>query len=99
MVILNLTLYNHWIEVVMAVNMENLIFNLIFCASQSPDYERSLPVSEKSNPLTRDIDRASANRIVRMLQACDSQMFQEETGDTYQVQLIPSTTQNFPSRK
>ncbi|XP_078100133.1 glucokinase regulatory protein isoform X2 [Sander vitreus] len=51
---------------------------------ESPDYEPSLPVSEKSNPLTRDIDRASANCIVRMLQACDAQMFQEETGATYQ---------------
>lgn len=51
---------------------------------ESVDYEPSLPVSEKSNPLTRDIDRASANSIVRMLQACDAQMFQEETGATYQ---------------
>ncbi|XP_037617632.1 glucokinase regulatory protein isoform X2 [Sebastes umbrosus] len=51
---------------------------------ESADYEPSLPVSEKSNPLTRDIDRASANSIVRMLQACDAQMFQEETGATYQ---------------
>ncbi|XP_062270579.1 glucokinase regulatory protein [Scomber scombrus] len=51
---------------------------------ESPDYEPSLPVSEKSNPLTRDIDRASPNHIVRMLQACDSQMFQEEEGTTYQ---------------
>ncbi|XP_041822257.1 glucokinase regulatory protein [Chelmon rostratus] len=51
---------------------------------ESPDYEPSLPVSEKSNPLTRDIDRASANCIARMLQACDAQMFQEETGGTYQ---------------
>ncbi|XP_044044434.1 glucokinase regulatory protein isoform X3 [Siniperca chuatsi] len=51
---------------------------------ESPDYEPSLPVSEKSNPLTRDIDRASANCIVRMLQACDAQMFQEEKGATYQ---------------
>ncbi|XP_070711932.1 glucokinase regulatory protein [Pempheris klunzingeri] len=51
---------------------------------ESPDYEASLPVSEKSNPLTRDIDCTSASRIVRMLQACDTQMFQEETGATYQ---------------
>ncbi|KAE8278642.1 Glucokinase regulatory protein [Larimichthys crocea] len=51
---------------------------------ESPDYEPSLPVSEKSNPLTRDIDRASANCIVQMLQACDAQMFQEETGAIYQ---------------
>ncbi|GAA6217906.1 glucokinase regulatory protein isoform X2 [Lates japonicus] len=51
---------------------------------ESPDYEPTLPVTEKSNPLTRDIDRASANCIVRMLQACDAQMFQEETEATYQ---------------
>ncbi|XP_030265259.1 glucokinase regulatory protein isoform X2 [Sparus aurata] len=50
---------------------------------ESPDYEPSLPISEKSNPLTRDIDRASATCIVRMLQASDAQMFQEGTGTTY----------------
>ncbi|KAM9327905.1 glucokinase regulatory protein isoform 2-T2 [Pholidichthys leucotaenia] len=50
---------------------------------ESPDYEPSLPVSEKSNPLTRDIDRASANQIVKMLQACDAQIFQERTGPAY----------------
>ncbi|CAJ1087053.1 glucokinase regulatory protein [Xyrichtys novacula] len=52
-------------------------------AWESPDYEPSLPVSEKSNPLTRDIDRASASHIVRILQATDAQMFQEDTGATY----------------
>lgn len=62
---------------------------------QSPDYEPSLPVSEKSNPLTRDIDRASANCIVQMLQACDAQMFQEETGATYQVQLFNTQCVDF----
>ncbi|XP_062417391.1 glucokinase regulatory protein isoform X1 [Pungitius pungitius] len=51
---------------------------------ESPDYEPALPVSEKSNPLTRDMDRASARCIVRMLQACDAQMFQRRTGTTYQ---------------
>ncbi|XP_058478160.1 glucokinase regulatory protein [Solea solea] len=51
---------------------------------ESPDYEPALPVSEKSNPLTRHIDRAPARSIVRMLQACDAQMFQEETGGAYQ---------------
>nr|XP_020447858.1 glucokinase regulatory protein isoform X2 [Monopterus albus] len=50
---------------------------------ESPDYEPLLPVSEKSNPLTRDIDRVSAGSIVRMLQACDAQIFQEEKGNTY----------------
>ncbi|XP_074520624.1 glucokinase regulatory protein [Halichoeres trimaculatus] len=52
-------------------------------AWESPDYEQLLPVSEKSNPLTRDIDQASAYHIVRMLQACDAQMF-EDTGATYE---------------
>uniref|UniRef100_A0A3Q2Z165 Glucokinase regulator n=1 Tax=Hippocampus comes TaxID=109280 RepID=A0A3Q2Z165_HIPCM len=47
------------------------------------DYEPSLPVSEKSNPLTWDIDQASPSRIVRMLQNCDAEMFREETGSTY----------------
>ncbi|XP_020772728.2 glucokinase regulatory protein [Boleophthalmus pectinirostris] len=45
---------------------------------ESIDYEPSLPVSEKSNPLSRDLDRASANQIVRILQACDMQMFEKE---------------------
>ncbi|XP_061561641.1 glucokinase regulatory protein [Phycodurus eques] len=54
---------------------------------ESPDYEPSLPVSEKSNPLTRDIDRASPSRIVRMLQSCDAEMFLKETGSTYQMLL------------
>ncbi|KAM9836019.1 glucokinase regulatory protein [Aulostomus maculatus] len=51
---------------------------------ESSDYEPSLPVSEKSNPVTRDIDRASASRTVSMLKSCDAQMFQEESGTTYQ---------------
>ncbi|XP_024865829.1 glucokinase regulatory protein isoform X3 [Kryptolebias marmoratus] len=51
---------------------------------QSADYEPFLPVSEKSNPLTRDMDRASPDSIVRMLQACDTQMFRKETGATHQ---------------
>ncbi|XP_051908725.1 glucokinase regulatory protein [Hippocampus zosterae] len=50
---------------------------------ESSDYEPSLPVSEKSNPLTRDIDRASPSHIVRMLQNCDAEMFRKETGSTY----------------
>ncbi|KAM3585042.1 uncharacterized protein V6R79_005940 [Siganus canaliculatus] len=54
---------------------------------ESPDYEPSLPVSEKSNPLTRDIDRAPANQIVKMLHACDSQMFLAQTGNLYQKLL------------
>ncbi|XP_055084704.1 glucokinase regulatory protein [Periophthalmus magnuspinnatus] len=52
--------------------------NTLTRAWESLDYEPSLPVSEKSNPLSRDLDRASANQIVRILQACDMQMFEKE---------------------
>lgn len=52
---------------------------------ESLDYEPSLPVSEKSNPLSRDMDRASANQIVRLLQACDAEMFRkQDAGGHYQ---------------
>ncbi|XP_036398116.1 glucokinase regulatory protein [Megalops cyprinoides] len=42
-----------------------------------PDYEPSLPVTEKSNPLTRDIDRAAPAQMVRLLESCDTEIFQE----------------------
>ncbi|XP_042186166.1 glucokinase regulatory protein isoform X2 [Oncorhynchus tshawytscha] len=54
------------------------------CKWESPDYEPWFPVSEKSNPLTRDIDKSSPNHIVRLLAACDAQMFQKDTGTSYQ---------------
>lgn len=41
--------------------------------------------------MTKDIDRASAGSIVQMLRACDSQMFQEQTGETYQVTGVHQT--------
>ncbi|KAM9830509.1 glucokinase regulatory protein isoform 3-T3 [Syngnathus typhle] len=52
---------------------------------ESLDYEPSLPVSEKSNPLTQDIDRASPSCIVSMLQNCDAEMFRKEIASTYQT--------------
>ncbi|XP_076008483.1 glucokinase regulatory protein [Genypterus blacodes] len=60
---------------------------------ESVDYEPWLPVSEKSNPLTRDIDRAPANQIVRMLQACDAQIFQEGADSGYQRLLSDEVVQ------
>lgn len=63
-----------------------ILIHLKNTLSQSPDYEVSLPVTEKSNPLTRDLDRASANDIVTMLEACDSQIFHHrDSGGCYQV--------------
>ncbi|KAM4537642.1 glucokinase regulatory protein isoform 1-T1 [Fundulus diaphanus] len=51
---------------------------------ESADYEPNLPVSEMSNPLTRDIDRAPVRSIVKMLQACDAQMFRDKSGAAYE---------------
>ncbi|KAL2098835.1 hypothetical protein ACEWY4_005315 [Coilia grayii] len=43
---------------------------------ESPGYESPLPVTEQSNPLSRDIDRAGPGQIVRVLQECDAEVFQ-----------------------
>uniref|UniRef100_A0A8C9M288 Glucokinase regulator n=1 Tax=Panthera tigris altaica TaxID=74533 RepID=A0A8C9M288_PANTA len=37
-----------------------------------------LPATEKSNPLTQDLDRADAEQIVRLLGQCDAEIFQEK---------------------
>ncbi|KAG5265831.1 hypothetical protein AALO_G00246860 [Alosa alosa] len=41
-----------------------------------PGYESPLPVTEKSNPLSLDIDRAGPQQIVHVLQECDAEVFQ-----------------------
>ncbi|KAM9054523.1 LOW QUALITY PROTEIN: glucokinase regulatory protein [Megaptera novaeangliae] len=41
-------------------------------------YEAALPITEKSNPLTRDLYKADAEQIVRLLGQCDPEIFQEE---------------------
>uniref|UniRef100_A0A2K5IWL8 SIS domain-containing protein n=1 Tax=Colobus angolensis palliatus TaxID=336983 RepID=A0A2K5IWL8_COLAP len=41
-------------------------------------YEAAVPVTEKSNPLTQDLDKADAEEIVRLLGQCDAEIFQEE---------------------
>nr|XP_035128882.2 glucokinase regulatory protein-like isoform X1 [Callithrix jacchus] len=50
-------------------------------------YEAAVPITEKSNPLTRDLDIADAEKIVRLLGQCDAEIFQEEGQalPTYQV--------------
>ncbi|CAJ0936422.1 unnamed protein product [Ranitomeya imitator] len=50
-------------------------------------YEESLPMSEKSNPITRELDKADANTLVQLLRDCDAEIFQEEdeTIINYQV--------------
>ncbi|NWX92725.1 GCKR protein, partial [Nothoprocta ornata] len=41
-------------------------------------YEATLPISEKSNPITRELDRADPVQIVQLLKECDAEIFQEE---------------------
>ncbi|KAL8184164.1 UNVERIFIED_CONTAM: hypothetical protein K2H54_008054 [Gekko kuhli] len=41
-------------------------------------YEASLPITEKSNPITREIDKADPMQIVQLLKDCDAEIFQEE---------------------
>ncbi|KAL6477639.1 hypothetical protein MHYP_G00134740 [Metynnis hypsauchen] len=42
-------------------------------------YEPSLPITEKSNPITRDIDRANPDEIIQMLKKCDAEIFDRTT--------------------
>lgn len=46
-----------------------------------------MPVTEKSNPPTRNLDKADAEKIVQLLGQCDAEIFQEEGQivPTYQV--------------
>ncbi|XP_073905493.1 glucokinase regulatory protein isoform X2 [Castor canadensis] len=41
-------------------------------------YEAAVPITEKSNPLTRNLDKADAGKIVQLLGQCDAEIFQEE---------------------
>ncbi|XP_038174106.1 glucokinase regulatory protein isoform X2 [Arvicola amphibius] len=41
-------------------------------------YEAAVPITEKSNPLTQNLDKADAEKIVQLLGQCDAEIFQEE---------------------
>uniref|UniRef100_A0A803KCW3 Glucokinase regulator n=1 Tax=Xenopus tropicalis TaxID=8364 RepID=A0A803KCW3_XENTR len=41
-------------------------------------YEESLPISEKSNPITRELDKSDPSQLVQLLRDCDAEIFQEE---------------------
>ncbi|XP_006626164.2 glucokinase regulatory protein isoform X1 [Lepisosteus oculatus] len=48
---------------------------------QLAGYEASLPLTEKSNPITKEIDKADPLQIVHLLKLCDAEIFQEK-GET-----------------
>ncbi|XP_047013705.1 glucokinase regulatory protein isoform X2 [Ictalurus punctatus] len=59
---------------------------------QQPSYEPYLPVTEKSNPITRDIDRANPEEIVQMLQKCDAEIFERTSHGNPMYQTLCSSS-------
>ncbi|KAK2843519.1 hypothetical protein Q7C36_011734 [Tachysurus vachellii] len=57
---------------------------------QQSCYEPYLPITEKSNPITRDIDRANPKEIVQMLQKCDAEIFERTSygNHMYQTSVV-----------
>ncbi|RXN29340.1 glucokinase regulatory [Labeo rohita] len=41
-------------------------------------YELSLPVTEKCNPISRDIDKANGKQMVQILRRCDAEIFEKK---------------------
>ncbi|XP_078069070.1 glucokinase regulatory protein [Mustelus asterias] len=41
-------------------------------------YETTLPITEKSNPITRNIDKSDSAQIVQLLEECDAEIFRKE---------------------
>uniref|UniRef100_A0A4W3I2P2 Glucokinase regulatory protein n=1 Tax=Callorhinchus milii TaxID=7868 RepID=A0A4W3I2P2_CALMI len=45
---------------------------------QLPGYETAFPITEQSNPITKNIDTSDPFQIVQFLKECDAEIFQEE---------------------
>ncbi|CAH6786946.1 Gckr [Phodopus roborovskii] len=54
--------------------------------------ETAVPITEKSNPLTRNLDKADAEKIVQLLGRCDYEIFQEE-GLLYRESVLTTMLQ------
>ncbi|CAH2245364.1 glucokinase regulatory [Pelobates cultripes] len=53
-------------------------------------YEETLPISEKSNPITRELDKADPIQLVQLLKDCDAEIFQEEDDNLVHYQRLYS---------
>ncbi|KAI7805064.1 putative glucokinase regulatory protein, partial [Triplophysa rosa] len=53
-----------------------------------PFYELSLPVTEKCNPISRDIDRADAKHMLQILKTCDAEIFKNDDQGIYSSPII-----------
>lgn len=61
----------------------------VFCLTQQSCYELSLPVTEKSNPISRDIDRAHSKQMVQILKRCNAEIFEKEINHDPFYQVWP----------
>lgn len=61
---------------------------LWFFSLQLTEYEDTLPITERSNPITQDIDLSDSVQIVQLLKKCDEEIFQkeEDSATNYKVQ-------------
>jgi len=63
-----------------------------FCLTQQSCYELSLPVTEKSNLISRDIDRAHSKQMVQILKRCDAEIFEKKINHEPFYQVWPIAT-------
>ncbi|XP_066524513.1 glucokinase regulatory protein [Hoplias malabaricus] len=57
---------------------------------EQSSYEPFLPISEKSNPITNNIDIAGPEEIVQMLQICDAEIFDRTSHEEATYQKLSS---------
>ncbi|KAK2879155.1 hypothetical protein Q8A67_019946 [Cirrhinus molitorella] len=55
-------------------------------------YELSLPVTEKCNAISRDIDRANGKQMVQILRRCDAEIFEKKINDDSFQQTLYSSS-------
>ncbi|XP_016334196.1 glucokinase regulatory protein-like, partial [Sinocyclocheilus anshuiensis] len=53
-------------------------------------HELSLPVTEKCNPISRDIDRVNGKQMVQILRRCDAEIFEKKNQDPLHQRLYSS---------
>ncbi|XP_020374955.1 glucokinase regulatory protein [Rhincodon typus] len=52
--------------------------------------EAQLPITEKSNPITQNIDKSDSVQIVQLLKECDAEIFQKEDSTTTKYKTLYS---------
>lgn len=50
----------------------------VFCLTRESCHKLSLPIMEKCNPISRDIDRVNGKQMVQILRRCDAEIFEKK---------------------